>query len=401
LNADRERWMLLTLAAIQFSATLDFMIMMPLAPQFTRLFGLSAQQFGAAIAAYTFAAAVAGLVAAVVIERFDRKQLLLFVYIGFAVSALVTASAQSYAMLLAARALAGAFGGVLHGLIFTVIGDTVPEARRGRATGIVMTSFAVATVAGVPLALLLSNVASWRAAFIVVALTGVINILIARRTLPAAPRSGAADGSRRLWREFLQTLVFPNHLRAYAFTLLMMISGFSVIPYVSLYLTANVGLAESNLPLIYLAGGAATLFSARWIGIWADRIGKRSAYRRIALVSIVPLLAITHAPVLPLALILALAVLFFVFVSGRMVPGMAVVTSAARPGARGAFMTVNGAVMQTGAGLAATLSGALIVRAPDGTLQHYDWVGYVAVAATLAAVSWVGRIRSLESQQSP
>ena len=184
LDPARERRMLLTLAAIQFTTALDFMVIMPLAPQFTRVFELSTQQFGWLISAYTFAAAIAGIVAAVVIERFERKRLLLAVYVGFVAAAAVTASAQSFSMLLIARALAGMFGGVLYGVIFTVIGDTIPEARRGHATGLVMTSFAIATVAGVPLALLLSNAFNWRAAFVIVAISGAINAWVARRTLP-------------------------------------------------------------------------------------------------------------------------------------------------------------------------------------------------------------------------
>ena len=74
--------MLLTLAAIQFTTVLDFMVIMPLAPQFSRVFDLSAQQFGWLISAYTFAAAIAGVAAALVIERFERKRLLLAVYVG-------------------------------------------------------------------------------------------------------------------------------------------------------------------------------------------------------------------------------------------------------------------------------------------------------------------------------
>src|SRR4030095_6517493 len=112
LDPARERRMLLTLAAIQFTTALDFMVIMPLAPQFTRVFELSAQQFGWLISAYTFAAAIAGIVAAGVIERVERKRWLLAVYIGFVVSAAVTASAQSFPLLLIARALAGMFGGV-------------------------------------------------------------------------------------------------------------------------------------------------------------------------------------------------------------------------------------------------------------------------------------------------
>ncbi|HJW51908.1 MAG TPA: MFS transporter [Burkholderiaceae bacterium] len=388
--------MLATLAAIQFTATLDFMVMMPLAPQFTRLFGLSAREFGYLISAYTFAAAAAGIVTSVFVDRFDRKRLLLAVYLGFVGSAVVTAAAQSYPTLLGARALAGVFGGVLGGLIFAIIGDAVPESRRGRATGIVMTSFSVATVAGVPVALLLTNLFGWRAAFGLVAVLGIAAVAGAHRVLPTTHERERPD-SRGVWKEFVRTLTFPNHLRAFLFTLLMMISGFTVIPYVSLYITSNAGLPERDLPWIYLVGGVATFFTARWIGRWADRAGKREVYRRIAWISLLPLLAITHAPVLPLFGVLILTTLFFVFVSGRLVPAMAIVTSAARPGARGAFMTLNSAIMQTGSGIAATLSGAIVQRGANGTLLHYNWVGYLAAAATLTAIAWVGTLRTLDA----
>ena len=377
--------MLVTLAAIQFTTALDFMVIMPLAPQFSRVFSLSAQQFGWLISAYTFAAAIAGIAAALVIERFERKRLLLAVYVGFVVAAVVTASAQSFSMLLLARALAGIFGGILYGVIFTMIGDTIPEARRGRATGVVMTSFAVATVAGIPIALLLSNALNWRAAFLVVAALGAINALIARQTLPyvapVAPVEAEGREQRAMWSEFVR----------------MMISGFTVIPYISLYMTSNIGLPETHLPLVYLAGGIATFFTARWFGSWADHAGKRPVYRWIALISLAPLLIITHAPALSLLATLAVAVVFFVFVSGRMVPGMAVVTSAARPGARAAFMTLNGSVMQIGSGFAATLSGALIQRLPSGALQNYHWVGWIAAVTTLLAIWWVGTVETLDA----
>lgn len=88
--------MLVTLAVIQFTATLDFMVMMPLAPQFTRLFGISAQEFGFLISAYTFAAAGAGVVTSIFIERFDRKRLLLAIYSGFVVSAVAATVAAIF-----------------------------------------------------------------------------------------------------------------------------------------------------------------------------------------------------------------------------------------------------------------------------------------------------------------
>ena len=72
LTPKRERWLLLTLASIQFTSVLDFMIMMPLGPQLTALFGISAGEFGFLVSAYTFAAGLSGLLAATYIDRFGR-----------------------------------------------------------------------------------------------------------------------------------------------------------------------------------------------------------------------------------------------------------------------------------------------------------------------------------------
>ena len=70
LPPQRERWVLLTIAGIQFSHILDFMIMMPLGPQLTRLFGISDAQFGLLVSAYTLAAGVSGLLASFYVDRF-------------------------------------------------------------------------------------------------------------------------------------------------------------------------------------------------------------------------------------------------------------------------------------------------------------------------------------------
>jgi predicted MFS family arabinose efflux permease len=64
LTPRRELALLLTLAGIQFTHVLDFMIMMPLGPQLTALFAISDAQFGLLVSAYTFAAVVSGLLAA-------------------------------------------------------------------------------------------------------------------------------------------------------------------------------------------------------------------------------------------------------------------------------------------------------------------------------------------------
>jgi predicted MFS family arabinose efflux permease len=368
---------------------------MPLGPQFTRLFDLTAREFGFLVSVYLLAAAVAALAAALLVDRFERRRALLTMYGLFTLATFACAAAPNFATLLAARAFAGAFGGVAGALVMTMVGDTVPEARRGRALGVVMSAFSLASVAGVPVGLFIAAQAGWRWTFVFVGVMSLGFAALGLRLLPAVTAHLAvrrADLLPALWSEVRD----PNHLRAFVFMALMVFSGFTVIPYVSLYLVANVGVREQDLPQIYLAGGAATFLAARVIGRLADRFGKLRMYRVLAALSILPLLAMTHAPALPLAWVIVLSVAFFVLVSGRFIPAMALVTSGARPGSRGTFMSLTSAVQQLGSGAATMVAALIVQRLPDaqgGTILNYPWVGYLASVCALAAMWWAGSIQ--------
>ena len=384
------------LAGIQFTHIADFMIMMPLGPQFMRQFRIGPHQFGVLVSCYTFSAAIAGLLAALVVDRFDRKKLMLALYGGFGLITLLCGLVPGYTSLLVARSLAGAFGGVLSAMIFTLIGDLIPEHRRGRATGTVMAAFSIATIFGVPMGLYLANhFHTWRAPFIFLGALSLLILLVGQWVLPNVNQHVRAQPHN--WRETLTQIVMVlkhrNHQKAFAFMALMMFSGFTVIPFISIYLTTNAGLPESDLPYIYLAGGAATLFSSRLIGRLADHHGKPRVYRGVALCSLVPLYLMTHLAPVNLGWIIALLVLFFVFVSGRVIPGMAAVTSSAIPQYRGTFMSLNASVQQAASGLAALVGGFIVSRNASGMLVGYSYVGYVAIGATLIAMWLVGRLK--------
>jgi predicted MFS family arabinose efflux permease len=388
-----ERALLFTLAGLQFTHIVDFMVMMPLGPQLTRLFGISDAQFGLLVSAYTVAAGVSGLVGSTFVDRFERKRLLLWSYLGFALTTLACGLAPSYAALMAARVLAGLFGGVIGTLVQTIVGDAVPFERRGHAMGVVMASFSLATVAGVPASLWLAELWGWHASFIAIALASFVLGAVGLRTLPVIDshlRAGPADSS---WRSIADVLREGGHWRAFGFTALIMATGFTTIPFLTIYMTANLGLASHQVPLVYLAGGVATLFSSRWIGRAADRWGKVPTFRVVALLALVPLLGITYLPAVPLAVLLVVTTMFFVFVSGRMVPGMALITQAAKPQLRGTFMSLNSSVQSAAMGVASLVGGALIGRDAQGHVTGYQLCGWVAVALTLPALWWVGRLQ--------
>ena len=393
LTPRRERWLLLTLAGIQFTHILDFMIMMPLGPQFTALFGISNAQFGLLVSAYTLSAGFSGLMAATYIDRFGRKQLLLSMYSLFGLATLACAFAPDYVWLMVARVAAGLFGGVLSALSQTIVADVIPFERRGRAMSVVMTSFSVSTVAGVPLGLFLAAHFNWHAPFVgIAALVGLL-ALGAWQTLPRLDAHLHHPERVSVWRGIGQVLAEPNHLKAFAVSGLMMFAAFTVIPYITIYLQSNAGMQASEVPWIYLCGGLATLLSARYFGRLTDRVGKVRMFQRLALAVTVPLMATTLSQGLPLWGLLAISTLFFTVMSGRMIPGMAMISSAALPRLRGTFMTLNSAVQSASMGLAALVAGFIIGRDAQGQLTLYLVAGLLGVVASLLSVWLAGHLR--------
>jgi predicted MFS family arabinose efflux permease len=188
-------------------------------------------------------------------------------------------------------------------------------------------------------------------------------------------------------------LANANHLRSLAFMLLLMLGGFTVIPFITIYATANVGIRQEDIPYMYLAGGCATFFTARWIGRLADRHGKLRVYRFVALGALVPLFVQTHLPPVPLWAMIACSTVFFIFVPGRMVPAMAIMTSAVEPRLRGTFLALNGTVQNLGCGIATYIGGLMMTQDAAGKMVGYGNVGLLAMGATLATLWLVGHIR--------
>ncbi len=395
----RQEWLLLlVLASVQFTHIVDFMIIMPLGSRFINApagevgtLHMSTQQFGLVVSAYTLSAGLASLFAARFLDRFDRKTALLVLFAGFSLGTLLCAAATTYSLLLAARALAGAFGGVCAANVLAIVGDVFPDSRRGRATGVIMSAFSIASIAGVPLGLYLAELLGWRAPFIVLGvLSSQILILAACVLPPLRGHFGHHHMAIKTWK----VAIDPNHLRAFALMASLVGSSFLVIPYLATAMVANVGLSEEDLKYIYLFGGLTTLLTLSVIGRLADRLGKLPVFRVMALSTCVPLMLITMLPAgLSMVLVLLVTTWLFVTTSGRMVPGMALITNSSVPSVRGSFMSLNSAVQQLGAGLAAWIGGLLLSKGADGRLLGYPLVGLLSCGSALVSVYLAGRLR--------
>ncbi|HAT50667.1 MAG: MFS transporter [Nitrospirae bacterium] len=396
LSEKQERIFLLTLAGLQFCHILDFMIMMPLGPILMAALKIQTHEFGFLVASYSFCSALSGVLAATLIDRFERKRILLTIFFLFGLATLICGLAEDYTILLFSRGLAGAFGGIMGALVQTMIGDVIPYPRRAEANGIISTAFALATVAGVPLSLWLANNIQWRAPFILTAVLALMLIFLGIRNLPEVRQHLHQKEPSHPFSAMFAVLRNTNHLRALFYSGLIIFSGFTVIPYITIYAVNNVGISPNDIPYVYLCGGMATLFSSRLIGKLADQWGKVRLYRGVALLAMGPLLVVTHIGTVPLSSWLFCTTSFFVLISGRMVPAMTIIVSSAQPVLRGTFMSLNTTVQSLSMGLATLLSGLLITQNVHGAITGYEKIGIIAVLSNLMAIWFVGRIVILD-----
>jgi MFS transporter, DHA1 family, inner membrane transport protein len=394
-----ERLILFVLAAVQFITIVDFMIVMPLGPQLMRTLEIGPAAFGLVVSSYTLAAGLAGFVASLAIDRCSRRSAFLLLYAGFLIGTVLCGISLGYTGLVIARFATGAFGGILGGMSMAIIGDVFPEHRRGRATGALMTGFAVASVAGVPLGLVVGTNWGWQMAFIALALGGLPVLALAAWALPRLDEHLSHVRTRPL-NSLINTFAHINHLNAFALSVVLTMSGFLVFPYMSAFFVGNVGMSEQQLPIVYIAGGVLTLIASPLVGRMADRHGKLLVFRVIAPISAVLLCCI---PLLGAGQLL-LAVLAFAMLMvcnvGRMIPAMAMITGSVSPRHRGAFLSANSSLQHIAGGLAASVGGLIVVEGADQRLENFPLVGCIAAIFAAASLWLAGRLRLADSSAS-
>lgn len=402
LNARKERALLALLACIQFATVLDFLIVLPLGPQYMKVMRIGPGQFGLIVSSYAVSAGMAGIAAGFFLDYFDRKRALLALFAGFTLGTLFCALAQGYHLLVLSRALAGAFGGVTGALVLAIVGDAVPEARRGAAMGLVMSAFSVASIGGVPCGLYLAQLWSWHAPFF--ALAGLSLVILAMAAWLLPPMRGhlaharEAHPAARVWAVWMER----DHQMAFLFMAVLSCAGALIFPYIATYMVANTGMTQNQVPFIYLAGGTCTFVSMNLIGRWADRAGKPRIFWIMSCCAAAPIVLFTNLHRVPCVAGIAVTTLLMVCMSGRFVPAMAMVTASVKARYRGGFMSANSSVQQFSMGLAVYVSGQIMGQTPQGELTHFPVIGLLAILSTLGGIVLSRYLKpAVEDQPSP
>src|SRR5580698_6316733 len=374
------------LALVQFTIIIDFMIMSPLGAIIMPALDISAAQFGVAVSAYAFSAGISGILAAGFADRFDRKWLLLFFYVGFTLGTALCAVSPNYHVLLLGRIVTGLFGGVIGSVVLAIVTDLFALQLRGRVMGFVQTAFAASQVLGIPAGLFLSNHWNWHVAF--GALVGLSIVGMSAVLLLMKPVNGhlLLKQDKNAFRHLVATVSQPRYWLAFSVTTLLATGGYMLMPFGSAFTVHNLGIDIFHLPTIYLVSGVFSIFIGPLVGRASDAFGKYPVFMFGSAMSIVMVLIYTHLGQVSLATAIVVNVLMFVGIFSRMIPSQALISAIPDASQRGSFSAISASLQQLSGGLGSVLAAAIITQNADGSLRHFDWLGYIVVATSILSL---------------
>ncbi len=391
-----QRFVILMLALTQFTVVLDFMVMSPLGDMLMKSMELTPFQFGIAVSSYAFSAGFSGLLTAGFADRYDRKKLLLFFYIGFIAGTLFCGLTSSYPMLIAARIVTGLFGGVIGSISMAIVADLFPIEQRGRVMGFMQMGFGASQVLGIPISLFIANTWGWQMPFMMIVVLGVLIWLgIFFKMLPIT-RHLDIKTERNAVMHLWHTIARRHYRIGFLATALLSLGGFMMMPWGSAFAINNLHVTYHQLPMLFMVAGISSLLIMPVIGRLSDKADKFRIFSVASLFMIVMVLIYTNLTPVPLWIVMLMNVLFMIGIMSRMVPAMALTSALPEMHDRGAFMSINASLQQIAGGIAAAIGGMIVVQKTKlSPLEHYNTLGYVIVVITLISIFMLFRVSRL------
>ncbi len=352
------------------------MMVMPLGPDFAKDLAIDTSHLGLISGSYTAASAITGILSASYLERFDRKLAILLALAGLVFSTIVAGLSQNLTMLLGARIMAGIFGGPSTSLALAIISDVVPPERRGKALGAVMSSFAMASILGVPLGLEAARWGGWRVPFFFISILGILMIIGVFLRLPSIKGHLTFD---KAGQASLKTMLGrPSVLYSLATSALLMASGFMLIPNIAPYVQFNLGYPRQDMGILYFVGGLASFVAMIFFGQLTDRLG---ALVVGSLGCTAFFLAVFFGFVTP-SISLPVVLIFSLFMMASALRGVAFNTLSSKipePYERARFMSVQSSVQHLSSAIGAGVSSLVLSVGADQKLLGMDILGLWSV----------------------
>lgn len=395
-----QKIVIFILAMTQFTVILDFMVMSPLGDMLIKSLSMKPSSFGIAVSAYAFSAGISGLLTAGFADRFDRKKLLLFFYSGFIVGTFLCSLANSFELLVAARIITGLFGGVISSISMAIITDLFSLQQRGRVMGFIQMGFGASQVLGIPIGLYIANKWGWESPFVMVAAVAIIIAVLIVVVLKPINKHLGIQHDRSAFKHLLHTVSKKNYRIGFAATAALSIGGFMMMPFGSVFAVNNLHVTAGELPVLFMVSGISSLIIMPLIGKLSDTVSKFRIFSIASIWTMLICVAYTNLSTTPFWIVIGLNVLMMIGIMSRMVPSSALTSAIPDMEDRGAFMSINSSMQQIAGGVAAAVSGMIVVQQTKfSPIEHYDIVGYVVVVVTLISIFLMYRVNQLAKKK--
>jgi len=354
--------------AVQFVNILDFMMVMPLGPDFAPVLGIANADLGWVGGSYTAASAVAGIISSLFIDKLDRKTALLGALTGLMLATAFGGFAWDFRSLLASRILAGICGGPATSMAWSIVADVVEPARRGQAMGKVMGAFSLAAVFGVPFGLEVAHLHDWTTPFFTTAVMGAFIIVMTIKLMPSMRAHLAHAGNTVSPHHLFSLLIRPLNALTYLYVVFAMLASFTIIPNISAYVQFNLHFPRTDLGWLYGIGGVVSFFTMRMTGRMIDRFSA-SFTSFISTITYVLVLCLMFIYPLPGTPVIVFFMLFMFAMGMRNVSSTTLATKIPTPQERAGFMSLFSCVQGAAMSLGAFLSTDVLTENADHSLN--------------------------------
>lgn len=352
-----------TLWLLVFSSASQTMILSPILPTIGDQLGIPDAVLGTLVSAYSLMVGVFAILSGPVSDKIGRRRILLLGCGTMTVALSLHGLVQSYPAFLAVRVFAGCAGGILSGAAVSYLGDYFPYARRGWATGWVMSGSAVGQIVGIPMGIVMAGRWGFRSPFYLFAVTMAATVLLLffRIPQPDVKRAAHRLSVRKAASDYVAMLRRAEVAWA-AVAYFVMFLGVSIfLVYLPTWLERSLGASGDQIAVMFFVGGIANVLTGPQAGRLSDRIGRRGIILMACLgLSMLMVLTIPVVTSLPAAYVLFF--LIMVLVAMRVSPFSALLTALVTDERRGSLMSLTVALGQLGFAVGGAVAGPLFAH---------------------------------------